>query len=98
MSGAWEYMRLVWEYSTNYATHPEGPPQWQRGYRIERPDEAAEEVPDTANWLEIVNRLGAEGWELVTQANWDSAIVAESHGWPNAGVPVLVWWIFKRPR
>jgi hypothetical protein len=47
--------------------------------------------------LDLMNELGAEGWELVTDAPIDS-VIATSHstGWSEAGIPVLRQWLFKR--
>ncbi len=46
--------------------------------------------------LEVLNELGAEGWELVDRETTNSG-VGKSHGWPEASFPVAVTRTLKRP-
>jgi hypothetical protein len=49
------------------------------------------------NALEILNELGAQGWELVTSAASYTAIDSGVFGWDTVGTPVQVTLTLKRP-
>jgi hypothetical protein len=98
MKTRWEYLRVTWEHATNYATKSATDAQtWETLYRIYRGGAEPEQLPGDGDWTDLANKLGGEGWELVSESIQDSAVVSGAHGWPNAGVPILVSWTFKRP-
>jgi hypothetical protein len=45
--------------------------------------------------LQVLNELGAEGWELVDRVVLGSA-VGKSQGWNTAGWPIETVWTMKR--
>jgi hypothetical protein len=49
----------------------------------------------TTNGLDVLNELGAEGWEVVTQTVRASA-VGENHGRTNASFPIETSTLLKR--
>ncbi len=55
--------------------------------------------PDTrrkTTIMDILNELGAEGWELVTSVVTKST-VGPMDGWETAGYPITRGWTLKRP-
>ena len=62
-------------------------------------------TPDKPEWdsvaegivkmLEALNKLGAEGWELVSETVRSTA-VNSLNGYPTAGRPIILVYIFKR--
>ena len=103
MSARWEYLVVAW---TLTATAPlyEGA-SWQlvATYSILRPGGADIEtrIYDGAEpsslGFELLNELGAEGWELVNSVVERSAL-APAQGYDTAGAPIATTHTFKRPR
>ena len=101
MSTRWEYLVVAWSLT---ATPPADPAQgWALAgtFQISRP--GASEV-ETRRYdgthvstigFELLNELGAEGWELVSNTIERSA-VAPTQGYQTAGVPIASTQIFKR--
>jgi hypothetical protein len=98
MSAHWEYLTIAWQHTTNYATKaPDEEQTWESTYRISKPN--AE--PDTlaaadVNWTKLLNDLGADGWEMVTESIRSTVIFGQSMGWSNVGSPIQIVWQFKR--
>jgi hypothetical protein len=99
----WEYMSVVWRYST--AKRAEKKRTWRQELTITRPDQDGEirlvwTSPSTdeakTSVLDVLNELGAEGWELVAETVLDSEIFARLHGWESVGSPVLMKYLLKR--
>ena len=56
-----------------------------------------EEESSDRSMLDVLNDLGAEGWDLVTDALTESVIgYSSATGWPEAGRPVFRQLICKR--
>ena len=99
MRTAWEYLLVVWVYSTNFATKgPNESQTWDRAYWVYAPGpEEPEKLPADLDWAAFVNKLGAEGWELVAERLQQSVVMPQSLGWIDVGTPVKVVWTSKRP-
>lgn len=46
--------------------------------------------------LDVLNELGAEGWELANRETTSSAL-GKYYGWAEASFPVATLWTLKRP-
>ena len=67
-------------------------------YRISRPGARNSETrPANTPFLELLNELGTEGWELASEMAYATALV-NLYGWSNVGQPVDHRWIFKRSK
>jgi hypothetical protein len=98
---------LAWTYDAIRLTEP-GDPDWRfkEDLWIYRPGATESEqlpVSDTGNkkvsgpdLLEVLNELGAEGWELITETTRESTI-GKRRGWPDSGHPIVRQWTLKRP-
>jgi len=102
MSVRWEYLQVTWSLT---ATPPaSGTEQWRLdgafqiarrgviGVETRRYDAA---TASTASF-DLINELGAEGWELVSHIV-DRSAVAPAQGYQTAGIPIASTQIFKRP-
>lgn len=102
MSARWEYLVLSWAMT---ATPPDAmSDEWrlEASFHIFRPGALSAETrtydgtqPSTLGF-ELLNELGAEGWELVSNVVERTA-VAPAQGYQTAGVPIATTQIFKRP-
>ena len=102
MSVRWEYLVLSWAMT---ATPPDAVSNdWrlEASFHIFRPGAVTAETrtydgtqPSTLGF-ELLNELGAEGWELVSNVVERTA-VAPAQGYQTAGVPIATTQIFKRP-
>jgi hypothetical protein len=118
MSGRliWEYLSLVWTYNTErrQQTDPAAEPHWDfwECMYVWRPGAEKAEVYDTREpdaegrkpkVPDVVNGLGAEGWEMVGFESDRSRVQrSTTHGlqgwnWPPVGDPVRRRYFFKRP-
>ena len=107
MTDRWEYLTAVWVYaSKELAKTPAGRKQfafthdlyvWKPG--AAEPDAhplwSSTDGEISRNYLEILNGLGAEGWELVSESVLDS-VVGPKEAWGDVGYPVRLQWLFKR--
>jgi hypothetical protein len=95
VTARWEYLSLVW--TSHFSYSPTAGGSTESRFKVSRPgSDDPEERPGSDRVIDILNELGAEGWELTTmevQAN----IVGKSQGWSEAGRPVRRVWMFKRP-
>jgi len=102
VSVRWEYLVLSWAMT---ATPPDAVSNdWrlEASFHIFRPGAVTAETrtydgtqPATLGF-ELLNELGAEGWELVSNVVERTA-VAPAQGYQTAGVPIATTQIFKRP-
>jgi hypothetical protein len=102
VSARWEYLVVAWNLT---ATPPLGPNDaWRLDgtYQISRPGSAEVETrrydgaQPTTLGFELLNELGADGWELVSSVV-ERNTVAPAQGYQTAGVPIASTQIFKRP-
>jgi hypothetical protein len=102
VSAHWEYLQVTWSLT---ATAPAGgTEQWrlEGAFQIARPGVAGVETrrydathASTASF-DLLNELGAAGWELVSHVV-DRSAVAPAQGYQTAGIPIASTQIFKRP-
>ena len=101
MSARWEYLVVAWSLT---ATPPADASQaWglQGVFQIWRPGTPEVETRRydgaraSALGFELLNELGADGWELVSNTVERNA-VAPAQGYQTAGVPIASTQIFKR--
>jgi hypothetical protein len=102
VSARWEYLVLSWAMT---ATPPDAmSDEWrlEASFHIFRPGALSAETrtydgtqPSTLGF-ELLNELGADGWELVSNVVERTA-VAPAQGYQTAGVPIATTQIFKRP-
>ena len=102
MSTRWEYLVLAWAMT---ATPPDASSDAWRldaSFHIFRPGAASAETRSydgsqaSTLGFELLNELGAEGWELVS-STVERTAVAPAQGYQTAGVPIATTQIFKRP-
>ncbi len=107
MTDRWEYMSVVWTYDAKLLPGPADDGKWafKEDFWIWHPGaETADHRPlrDTEDKdvsgpdiLEILNELGAEGWELVSETVRESS-AGKRRGWPEAAHPIVRQWTLKR--
>lgn len=106
MTERWEYMQVEWVATTSRKMIDGSPRQTHRSeIEIAAPGEEKEirlsydsENPEaqTENLLQVLNELGAEGWELIGEVVSES-IIAPKSGWPQVGMPIRTQYLLKRP-
>ena len=52
---------------------------------------------ETTNLVEVLNELGATGWELVSEVVAES-VVGPKSGWEQVGTPIRTRYLLKRQR
>jgi len=107
MTDQWEYMSISWTHNAKLLPGPADDRKWafKEDFWIWHPGaETAEHRPlrDTqdedvsgTDILEILNELGAEGWELIGETLRESA-AGKRRGWPEAAYPIVRQWTLKR--
>lgn len=109
MTQRWEYATVAWAYSVSRkkGTAP-ADKEWayKRDLYIWLPgaDEAdhrpvsdsEDEGVSGPSILDVLNELGAEGWELAHRETASSGL-GKYYGWLEASFPVATTWTFKRP-
>jgi hypothetical protein len=89
-------MQVMWTYSTNWSSkRPEERQTWDHEFRILRP-KAEVEVRSEVNWLDLLNELGHDGWELVSEGVRRTTVMGHAQGWTDVGSPIGITWTFKR--
>jgi hypothetical protein len=91
----WEYLQVGWS-STAEAKPPPARSGARTDLRILRPGQETERLAPGRPLLDVINDLGAEGWELVSGLVQSSRI-AKLNNWSEASTPVQMHWTFKRP-
>ena len=81
----WVYFREWWLYLPG--EEPEKLEEW----KSDAPDEIKIKL------LDLMNRIGAEGWELVTDTVLRSGVNLHTVGWGTASEPLRRVLFFKRP-
>lgn len=106
----WEYAVLEWSYDAygkvaeshmgigpSVSTTPSADWSYRHSWRVRYPGREPEEIAGEELSLGgVLNHLGAEGWELVSEVVMDRA-AAPRRGWTRADVPVSVRYVLKRP-
>jgi len=89
MTTRWEYARLSWRHTTNWTKKaPDEPQTYEHVFWIIRAgDEKWEKRTDTSTQA-LLDELGAEGWELVTETVRETTIHDKYLGWIGVGSPV----------
>ena len=101
MRTRWEYLVVAWNLT---ATPPVSPSEaWtlEGAFHISRPGVGVEArrydgAQASTLGFELLNELGADGWELVS-STVDRSTVAPAQGYQTAGVPIASTQVFKRP-
>jgi hypothetical protein len=97
MTPRWEYLLASWQSTTNYYSKASHEAQtWESVYWLTRPDVEPEKLNGEVKWSALLNELGAEGWEMVSESVRRSVVHAHALGWTNAGAPIEIRWTFKR--
>ena len=104
MTDRWEYMSVTWIYSTTNQ-NTVAPTTWKGEYSIARPGQPREtrlsydstdKGAETTGIDALLNELGADGWELVSETVMDTTIFSSLHGWSDSGTPTQMRWSLKR--
>lgn len=61
-------------------------------------DQEARKVEEASRLTPLLNQLGEEGWELVSQVARQNGILMNNRGLHTGGVAVEIWHTFKRPK
>lgn len=96
-SQRWEYMSILWEetrdisrdYAMFYIDRPGAEVDTRRGHDSNDPE--AEHV----RYLDLLQKFGAEGWEVVGETVLGTATV-QALGWKAVQSPVRIRWTLKR--
>jgi hypothetical protein len=108
MTKRWEYMAVNWVYTRESALPEDGPPEktawrsklhiYRSGQKTETRDcyDSEQPVANAAWWLDVLQELGGEGWELVGETVQDTVLISEENGWKSRETPANVRWLLKR--
>ena len=102
MSGRWEYLVVDWSLTATAPVAPSTAWAFVGTFQIARPGAASAETRTydaalvSTMAFDLLNELGAEGWELVSNVVGRSAATA-AQGYQTVGVPIASTQIFKRP-
>ena len=102
MSVRWEYLTVAWSLTATPPVPPAEAWGFAGTFQISRPGVSGTEtrtydaalVSNAA--FDLLNELGADGWELVSNVVERSAVTA-AQGYQTVGVPITSTQIFKRP-
>ncbi len=89
-----------WEYMTVAETHDwqDAKSEFDINYWILTPEKKEAQKVEEAGLTSLFNRLGGEGWELVSQLARQNGILLNTRGLHTGGVAVEIWHTFKRPK
>lgn len=104
MTARWEYLFVTW--ISKRETVKLDTYTWTYTFWIKRP--GSEEEEERLSWSsetkettlalnELLNELGGEGWEMVSETVLDSVVFSSKHGVESVGAPLRMRWNFKRP-
>jgi hypothetical protein len=106
MTGCWEYAMVVWTYSVRRKKNTADQWAYRRDFYIWLPgateadhrpiSDSEDESISGPSRTDVLNELGALGWELVDRETTNS-VLGKSHGWFEASYPISTTWTFKRP-
>jgi hypothetical protein len=66
--------------------------------KADQPDGWSTTRPDGLGIVTLLNDLGSDGWELMSENVMRSALSAHSFGWgTSSSMPIQTKWLFKRP-
>jgi hypothetical protein len=86
-------LKKKWYYRSEFQIYESGKdPERHLSASTYSEDEDAE----TVNIQDLLAKLGAEGWELVSESVMDSVIFEKSEGWSQVGAPIKIRWTMKR--
>jgi hypothetical protein len=105
----WEYAVLEWSYEAygkvaesqmgigqSVSTAPSADWSYRHSWRVRYPGlEPQQLAGEDVSLGGVLNNLGHEGWELVSEVVMDRA-AAPARGWPRADIPVSVRYTLKR--
>ena len=98
MTEHWEYLSLTYNSATSVEQSASGSRRrYNQSYSVRRPDGVVEERRGDLSVDVLLNELGNDGWELVSETVWHTAIMEGVNGWTESGSPVTARWTFKRP-
>src|SRR5256885_2244026 len=72
-------------------------PIWEAKWHITKSGEHEERAYAGTSYIDMLNELGSDGWELVAKSVLDTVIVTTQQGFQNVGTPIRMEWTFKRP-
>lgn len=93
MRETWQYLVMVWEYTTKMVDQEQ---TWAGKYYIYRTGVETVEKEPTGSFVGLLDELGADGWELVTSEPTRNTLVSTFGGWTEVSMPVRIRWTFKR--
>jgi hypothetical protein len=101
MSTRWEYLVVAWNLTASAPTAPGEAWRLEGVFQISRPGAVVETrrydgAQPSALGFELLNDLGAEGWEMISSVV-ERSTVAPAQGYQTAGVPIASTQVFKRP-
>ena len=102
MSTRWEYLVVAWSLTATPPASAADAWRLDGTFQISRPGVPGAEArrydgsQATALGFDLLNELGAEGWELVSNTV-ERSTVSAAQGYQTAGVPIAWTQIFKRP-
>lgn len=93
----WQYLMVISESSAKQKVGVT-PTTWEylTEAHIWRPGVDEAETRPMANWLHLCNELGAEGWELASEAVLSSTVVANAYGYTEVSIPLRVRYTFRK--
>jgi hypothetical protein len=110
MSTRWEYATMSYTYAVRPregTTEAEGRWAYKEDIYVWLPGaekavhhpvrDTEDETVSGPNRLDVLNELGAEGWELVDRESTGSAAGKTAYGWSEGSWPITIVWTLKRP-
>jgi len=98
----WEYLVVAWSLTATPPVPPSEAWAFVGTFQISRPGVSGAEIRTYDAALvstmasDLLNELGADGWELVSNVVERSAVTS-AQGYQTVGVPITSNQIFKRP-
>lgn len=89
MTPGWEYVTITYEATARSLG-------WDLKYSIRRSDCDSPEERSATNSLQLLNELGAEGWELVSETIYRTGLVSGGD-LKDVGAATMIVWTLKRP-
>ena len=102
MRARWEYLVVAWSLTATAPIAPSEAWGFVGTFHISRPGVSGAETRTydaalvSTMAFDLLNELGAEGWELVSNVVERSAVTS-AQGYQTVGVPITSTQIFKRP-
>jgi hypothetical protein len=102
MRTRWEYLTVSWNLVATAPTVQGEGWKLEGALQVSRPAGSGVETrrydasQSSTLAYDLLNELGAEGWELVSHVV-ERSTVAPAQGYETAGVPIATMQVFKRP-